>query len=83
MLNVKKGVTAIGLATLSVSALSAEFSYKLESKVNYRDSDENRFPTAFPFPPSFLPVGQSSAFLETVDVRYLESHRSLGTSFQG
>ncbi len=67
MLNVRKSVTAIGLTTLSASALAADFSYKLESKVNYRDSAENRFATAFPFPPSFLPVGQSSAFLETVD----------------
>lgn len=40
---------------------------QLEAKANYRDSEDNRFATKFPFPPSFLPVGQSSAFLETVD----------------
>ncbi len=48
-------------------SFAGEFKYKLEAKLNYRDSDENRFATKFPFPPSFLPVGETSAFLETVD----------------
>ena len=44
-----------------------QFKYQLEGKFHYRASDENRFATAFPFPPEALPIGESSAFLETVD----------------
>ncbi len=49
------------------TAVNADLQYRFESKVHYRNSEENRFPVAFPFPPSALPVGESTAFLETVD----------------
>lgn len=40
---------------------------RLESKVHYRNSEENRFAVQFPFPSEALPVGETNAFLETVD----------------
>src|SRR3954454_23877860 len=43
------------------------FKSRIELRANYRDSKEERFPLKFPFPPSFLPVGQTVGFLETVD----------------
>lgn len=48
-------------------ANSNNFLYQLEVRGHLRDSEQARFPTQFPFPPSFLPVGETSAFLETVD----------------
>jgi hypothetical protein len=38
-----------------------------EVKSNVRASQENRFPVPFPFPPSFLPPGETRAFEETVN----------------
>lgn len=55
------------IALFTSSAFAADFQYRVESKLHYRNSEENRFPVKFPFPPSFLPPGQSQAFLETVD----------------
>ncbi len=43
------------------------FGTRLEFRANYRDSKESKFALRFPFPPSFLPVGQTQGFLETVD----------------
>ncbi len=43
------------------------FGTRLELRANYRDSKEAKRALAFPFPPSFLPVGQTTGFLETVD----------------
>jgi hypothetical protein len=43
------------------------FRARIELRANYRDSKQDRFPLRFPFPPSFLPVGQTVGFLETVD----------------
>jgi hypothetical protein len=40
---------------------------RLEFRANYRDSKEAKFPLRFPFPPSFLPVGQTQGFEETVN----------------
>src|SRR5436305_12072714 len=40
---------------------------KFELRANYRDSEHDKFPTRFPFPPDFLPVGQTKGFEETVD----------------
>ena len=40
---------------------------KIEIRANYRDSHEQKFPLRFPFPPEFLPVGQTQGFLETVN----------------
>lgn len=61
--------------TLTLSLTSTEIraedgkpiSFGVELKGNYRDSDQNKFPIPFPFPPSFLPVGETRASLETVD----------------
>lgn len=50
----------------STSSL-AEFDFRAETKLNYRHSESNAFPTAFPFPPIALPVGQTSASVETVE----------------
>lgn len=40
---------------------------KFELRANYRDSEHDKFPTRFPFPPDFLPVGQTKGFEETVN----------------
>lgn len=40
---------------------------RYEAKLHYRDSESKRFAVNFPFPPEALPVGESSAFVETVD----------------
>lgn len=40
---------------------------RLELRANYRDSEEARFALRFPFPPDFLPVGQTVGFERTVD----------------
>ena len=39
----------------------------LEAKASYRDSDDLRLVNPHPFPPEQLPVGQTKAFLQTVD----------------
>src|SRR4051794_11411938 len=44
-----------------------EHRFGLEVRASYRRSDENRFQVPFPFPLSFLPVGQEHGFEETVD----------------
>ena len=41
--------------------------HRLEIRASYRDSNHERFQLAFPFPATFLPVGQSRGFMETVD----------------
>jgi hypothetical protein len=43
------------------------FRSRIELRANYRDSKEEKFALKFPFPPSFLPVGQTVGFEETVD----------------
>jgi hypothetical protein len=40
---------------------------KLELRGNYRNSPDEKFPLRFPFPPDFLPVGQTVGFEETVN----------------
>ena len=39
----------------------------LEVKTHYRDSDERRLPSPFPFPAEFLPPGQTRGFMETAE----------------
>ncbi len=41
--------------------------FGFEGKAHYRDSENLRFPSPFPFPPEFLPPGATQAFLETVN----------------
>jgi hypothetical protein len=43
------------------------FDWGLEAKAHLRDSEENRFPVPFPFPPELLPPGQTRGFEQTVD----------------
>lgn len=40
---------------------------RVEVRANWRDSHASRFPLKFPFPPTFLPRGQTVGYLETVD----------------
>ncbi len=49
------------------SGLLPKLTFGFEGRVNFRQSDENRFPVKFPFTPSQLPPGQKQAFEETVD----------------
>lgn len=62
------------LAAVSVEAQEAfpgasnwRWDASLDLRANYRDSAHDRFRLSFPFPPHFLPPGQTSAFQETVD----------------
>lgn len=59
------------LITASAFAQTAEptwtFKERIELRGNYRDSRREFFPLKFPFPPSFLPVGQTVGFEETVN----------------
>jgi hypothetical protein len=43
------------------------FASRIELRANYRNSREERFVLKFPFPPSFLPVGQTAGYEETVN----------------
>ena len=63
---------ALGLFTttsLFAQTPSSDWTFKsrIELRANYRDSKEEKFALKFPFPPSFLPVGQTVGFEETVD----------------
>jgi len=44
-----------------------EFDWGFEAKAHYRNSESFRFASPFPFPPEFLPPGESRGFLETVN----------------
>ncbi|MEA2690793.1 MAG: hypothetical protein QOJ16_180, partial [Acidobacteriota bacterium] len=41
--------------------------FGFEGRLNFRSSDENRFPVKFPFRPEDLPPGQTQAFEQTVN----------------
>ncbi len=58
---------ALLLCATSAVAQDWTFTEKIEIRANYRNSSESRFALAFPFPPSFLPVGQTVGFEQTVD----------------
>jgi hypothetical protein len=57
------------LGSLPLFAQTSEWSLRtrIELRGNFRDSDEAKFALRFPFPPSFLPVGQTKGFEQTVD----------------
>ncbi|HLJ72944.1 MAG TPA: hypothetical protein VKU62_00060 [Thermoanaerobaculia bacterium] len=57
------------LLCLGALPLHAQWSFRtrLELRANYRDSEEQKFPLKFPFPPIQLPIGQTTAFEQTVD----------------
>jgi hypothetical protein len=54
-----------GAAKADDPDLSASLDF--EVKAHYRDSDDNRFTTNFPFTPDMLPPGQDQGELRTVD----------------
>lgn len=49
------------------SSLWDQLKLDLSVQANFRNSQHQRLATGFPFPPELLPVGQSNAFLETVE----------------
>ncbi|MBP1642505.1 MAG: hypothetical protein H6Q03_1174 [Acidobacteria bacterium] len=51
--------------TVEIRALELDFG--LEAKLHYRHSEQLANPSPFPFPPEFLPPGQTRAFQETVN----------------
>lgn len=57
----------VGALVSSQAVYADGIDFKMETKVNYRNSDDNHWPVNFPFHPEMLPVGQSQAWLETVD----------------
>lgn len=61
----------VGILLLAMAAPGAfaqtDHRYGVEIKTHYRDSDSTRLLNPFPFPPSFLPVGQDRGFFETVE----------------
>ncbi|HWM94917.1 MAG TPA: hypothetical protein VN493_29450 [Thermoanaerobaculia bacterium] len=57
-------------------SLRPKLEFGLEAKAHYRDSDLNRFMVPFDFPPSFLPVGETRGFEETVNAG---SHLEIST----
>ena len=54
---------------LSLSAQTNNWSFRsrIELRANYRDSNAAKFQLRFPFPSTFLPVGQTVGFEQTVD----------------
>lgn len=60
-------VLCLGSLPLFAQTDAWSFRTRIELRANYRDSDEARFPLRFPFPSSFLPVGQTVGFEQTVD----------------
>ena len=55
------------LALPSYAQQGWDLSYRIDLRAGYRDSVHERFQLRFPFPSSFLPVGQTAGFMETVD----------------
>ena len=43
------------------------FEFHGEFKAHYRWSEDSQFPVRFPFPPEFIPRGQTAVFMRTVD----------------
>src|SRR4029078_9163023 len=57
------------IVLLSAPALYGQWTFgtQRELRANYRDSKEAMRALALPFPPCFLPVGETTGFLETVN----------------
>lgn len=70
-------LTLLALALAAPSGVAAEepaasgrelhVDFGIEAKLNYRDSESLKILDPFPFPPDFLPPGQTAGFLETVN----------------
>ncbi|HSP36111.1 MAG TPA: hypothetical protein VLU46_17500, partial [Thermoanaerobaculia bacterium] len=60
---------AAALLLCATSAVAQEWSFteRVEIRANYRDSRASSFRLGFPFPPDFLPVGQTAGFEQTAD----------------
>jgi len=51
----------------AVASLHPRFSWSLEGKAHYRDSEDRRIAVPFPFAPDMLPPGATQGFAATVD----------------
>ncbi len=60
-------IFALGISVFSLSAFSQSLDLRFEAKANFRDSQQAKFPSGFPFRAIDLPEGETSAFIETVD----------------
>jgi hypothetical protein len=60
-------ILSLVAAPLLAQQTDWSFRTRIELRANYRDSNAAQFPLRFPFPPSFLPVGQTVGFEQTVD----------------
>jgi hypothetical protein len=60
-------LVALPLAAQAPDANAWFFKSRIEIRANYRDSRRETFPLKFPFPPEFLPIGQTQGFEETVN----------------
>jgi hypothetical protein len=58
---------ATGPAEEPAEARALEVELGLEAKLHFRDSERLANPSPFPFPPEFLPPGQTRGFQETVN----------------
>ena len=65
----RRFVAVLFFAPLALPAQTSDWSFRsrIEIRANYRDTNEAKFPLRFPFPPINLPIGQTTAFEETVD----------------
>jgi hypothetical protein len=71
LLAVAASVAAVSLPVAAQTPTSAgslwSFEHKVEIRGDYRWSDNEQHPLRFPFPPEFLPPGQTQGLLETPD----------------
>lgn len=69
MLNKFVGVALASLAVCAPAAAQQTWTWghRFEIRADYRWSDDERHPIAFPFPPEALPPGQTRAFMATPD----------------
>lgn len=60
---------AAALLLCATSAVAQQWSFteRIEIRANYRDSRASSFRLGFPFPSSFLPIGQTAGFEQTAD----------------
>jgi hypothetical protein len=66
-MKIRLSLATAAILTLPLPSFAQEIDFRAETKLNYRYSEANRFGVAFPFPAIALPVGETQAFLETVD----------------
>ncbi|NBB93459.1 MAG: hypothetical protein GVY32_09865 [Gammaproteobacteria bacterium] len=71
---IRLGLVSLTIAMASAGPVAAdepssewEIDIGFETRMNFRDSDRNRFPVNFPFTPEMLPPGESQGAIETVE----------------